>query len=171
MSWVAEQRPEFDMPISEEGSRGIHHDGMDSPRPVDVSAHHALCVHGFRGMGYSPGFVASLGGIIAGLKDSPEDPVRVRVGADAVCRGCASLGAGGCLRYGVGVVRQDARVAERLGVANGEVMSWAQLQARVRDNVQPEDLADLCGGCPWLSYGVCAAGIADLIAGRETPAG
>lgn len=185
-AWMIDGYPGFDGRVSEEGSRGLYHEfplaesGMlsdpaspeiDPARPVDLSAHHALCVHGFRGMGYSPGFVASLGGIIAALRANPGAPVRVRVGADAVCRACPSLGAGGCLRYGMGVVRQDSRVAARLGVAAGEVMPWAELQARVRDHVGPDDLADLCGGCPWLEYGVCAAGISDLVAGRETPAG
>ena len=111
-------------------------------------------------MGYSDGFVASLSGIVARLRDEPGIRVRVRVGSDAVCRACPSLSVGGCMRYGQSVVRQDARVAEVLGVASGDEMPWDDLRARVRDAVAPDDLADLCGGCPWLEYGVCAEGIA-----------
>ena len=66
------------------------------------------------------------------------------------------------MRYGQSVVRQDARVAEVLGVAQGEEMTWDALRARVREAVAPDDLGDLCGGCPWLAYGVCAQGIAEL---------
>ena len=113
-------------------------------------------------MGYSDGFVASLSGIVARLRDEPGIRVRVRVGSDAVCRACPSLSVGGCMRYGQSVVRQDARVAEVLGVASGDEMPWDDLRARVRDAVAPDDLADLCGGCPWLEYGVCAEGIAEL---------
>lgn len=120
-------------------------------------------------MGYSEGFVASLAGIVARLRDDPGVRVRVRVGADAVCRACPSLSAGGCVRYGQGVVRQDARVAGVLGVASGDEMTWADLRARVRTAVAPDDLADLCGNCPWLPYGVCAEGIAGLRAGRPLP--
>ncbi|MCU0280498.1 MAG: DUF1284 domain-containing protein [Acidimicrobiia bacterium] len=138
---------------------------------LELSAHHALCVHGFRGMGYSPGFVAALTATIGRLRESPETPVRVRVGADVVCRACPSLTPGGCARYGRGVVEQDVRVAARLGVAAGEVMPWRALQARVRARVAPDALAVLCAGCPWLGHGVCAEGIADLRAGRPTPAG
>lgn len=133
---------------------------------IELSAHHALCVHGFRGMGYSEGFVASLAGIVARLRDEPGMRVRVRVGSDAVCRACPSLSAGGCMRYGQSVVRQDARVADVLGVESGDEMAWDALRARVRERVAPEDLADLCGGCPWLPYGVCAEGIAELREGR-----
>ncbi len=129
---------------------------------VELSAHHALCVHGFRGMGYSDGFVASLSGIVDRLRDEPGVRVRVRIGSDAVCRACPSLSAGGCMRYGQSVVRQDARVAEVLGVSQGEEMTWDALRARVREAVAPDDLGDLCGGCPWLAYGVCAEGIAEL---------
>jgi uncharacterized protein len=132
---------------------------------VELSAHHALCVHGFRGMGYSEGFVASLSGIVDRLRDEPGVRVRVRIGSDAVCRACPSLSVGGCMRYGQSVVRQDARVAEVLGVSQGEEMTWDALRARVRDAVAPDDLGDLCGGCPWLGYGVCAEGIAELRAG------
>ncbi len=117
-------------------------------------------------MGYSDGFVASLSGIVARLRDEPGIRVRVRVGSDAVCRACPSLSVGGCMRYGQSVVRQDARVAEVLGVASGAEMPWDDLRARVRDAVAPDDLADLCGGCPWLEYGVCAEGIAELREGK-----
>ncbi len=141
-------------------------DGPLTRRPVDISAHHALCVHGFRGMGYSDGFVAALSEVVTTLRDDPETKVRVRIGSDIVCRSCPSLGAGGCLRYGMGVVQQDIRVAEVLGVETGDVMPWADLQQRVRDRVAPDDLAILCEGCPWLEYGVCAQGIADLRAGQ-----
>ncbi len=117
-------------------------------------------------MGYSDGFVASLSGIVARLRDEPGVGVRVRVGSDAVCRACPSLSVGGCMRYGQSVVRQDARVAEVLGVTSGDEMPWDDLRARVRDAVAPDDLADLCGGCPWLEYGVCAEGIAELREGK-----
>lgn len=117
-------------------------------------------------MGYSDGFVASLSGIVARLRDEPGVRVRVRVGSDAVCRACPSLSVGGCTRYGQSVVRQDARVADVLGVASGDEMPWDDLRARVRDAVAPDDLADLCGGCPWLEYGVCAEGIAELREGK-----
>lgn len=137
-------------------------------RPIELSAHHALCVHGFRGMGYSDGFVAALTGIVGRLRDDPDVTVRVRVGSDAVCRACPSLSAGGCMRYGQSVVRQDARVAEALGVESGDEMPWAALQDRVRERVEPGDLADLCGSCPWLQYGVCEAGLRDLRDGRAT---
>jgi len=138
---------------------------------IELSAHHALCVHGFRGMGYSEGFVASLAGIVARLRDEPGIRVRVRVGSDAVCRACPSLSVGGCMRYGQSVVRQDARVARVLGVESGDEMAWDDLRARVRENVAPDDLSDLCGGCPWLPYGVCAEGIAELREGKPLRGG
>lgn len=138
---------------------------------IELSAHHALCVHGFRGMGYSEGFVASLAGIVARLRDEPGIRVRVRVGSDAVCRACPSLSVGGCMRYGQSVVRQDARVARVLGVESGDEMAWDDLRARVRENVAPGDLSDLCGGCPWLPYGVCAEGIAELREGKPLRGG
>ena len=133
---------------------------------MEISAHHALCIHGFRGMGYSDGFVAALHDVVVTLRDEPATPVRVRVGSDTVCRACPSLSAGGCLRYGMGVVEQDARVAQVLGVASGDEMPWADLQEKVRERVAPADLAGLCGSCPWLEYGVCAEGIAALRDGK-----
>lgn len=142
-----------------------------SDRPIELSAHHSLCVHGFRGMGYSDGFVASLAAIVARLRDEPDVRVRVRVGSDAVCRACPSLSIGGCTRYGQGVVRQDARVAGALGVESGQEMPWHELRARVRERVAPDDLADLCGSCPWLRYGVCAEGLAELREGKPLRGG
>lgn len=140
-------------------------------RPVRLSAHHALCVHGFRGMGYSAPFVARMHEITAGLRARPATPVVLTVGADAACAACPSLTPGGCARYGRRVAEQDVRVAGRLGLPLGVPLAWARVQERVRARVAPDDLPGLCGGCPWLGHGVCAAGLADLAAGRPTPAG
>src|SRR5262245_45587367 len=105
------------MNATRDGTRGP---AADAEAPLDLSAHHALCVHGFRGMGYSSGFVAELTRVVARLRDRPEAPVRVAVGADRACRACPSLTPGGCARYGPAVRDHDARVAARLGVAAGE---------------------------------------------------
>ncbi len=140
-------------------------------RPLRLSAHHALCVHGFRGMGYSEPFIARMHEITERLRTRPAAPVVLTVGADAACAACPSLTLGGCARYGRKVTEQDARVAHRLGIAPGEALPWSAVQERVRTRVAPGDLADLCRGCPWLGLGVCAEGLADLAAGRPTPAG
>ncbi|MBE3563088.1 MAG: DUF1284 domain-containing protein [Hydrogenibacillus schlegelii] len=147
---------------------------MDRPvggkAPLVLRAHHLLCIHGFRGMGYSAEFVATMARIVAAMRAPAPLPVRVVRGLDTACLSCPHHGETTCEASPTSeahVLGIDDRVLARLDLVPGRVYEKAELIRRTRERVRPEDLDELCAGCSWLSYGVCQEGIARLRGGAD----
>ena len=85
---------------------------------------------------------------------------------DRLCAACPNLREGDCALHGdgteKGIVAQDRDVLARLGLAAGETVAWKGILDRIRANVGPDDLDDICGTCPWLPLGHCKEGLARL---------
>ncbi|WDT81328.1 MAG: DUF1284 domain-containing protein [Candidatus Manganitrophus sp.] len=95
---------------------------------LTVRAHTLLCLQGFRGEGYSPAFVENMGAIHRRLSTDPKTAVRVIARPDEICSACPHLHPDGCHLKGPGfeaaMNRQDQAVMARLGIAEGEILSW-----------------------------------------------
>ncbi|CAM4053850.1 DUF1284 domain-containing protein [Mesobacillus zeae] len=131
-----------------------------------LRGHHLLCVHGFRGMGYSPGFVRRMAEIVADIRDESKDFYIKTVEAfDDACMACPHQGMEEC-EAGEGsnehVLEMDGRVLRHLGLQHGKSYLKSELILLTAEKVIPDDLDTLCANCSWLSYGVCKKGIADL---------
>ena len=128
---------------------------------MKLRAHNLLCIQGFVGKGYSPEFVANMTAIVGGLGGTTE--VTVVAEPDSLCSACPNLKQSGCTLHGEGtekgIVRQDRDVLARLGLSDGETVTWGEILARIRARVRPDDLDDICGTCPWLPLGHCKAGL------------
>ncbi len=57
---------------------------------------------------------------------------------------------------------RDQRVAESLSLVSGQEIPWGDIEARIIERLNPEDIDRWCASCPWRPYGVCAQGIRDL---------
>lgn len=125
-----------------------------------------LCVHGFRGMGYSPDFVKKMTEIVAAVRDESRTfPIRVMEDLDEACGFCPNRGDGICAASpgsDVHVKQLDRRIMAHIGLTHGETIDKAELVRRTALSVRPEHLDELCRGCSWLSYGVCKEGIRQL---------
>lgn len=140
--------------------------------PTPLRAHNVLCLHGFRGEGYSEAFVERLQAVHARLNDNPSREVRLQAAPDVLCDACPHLAENGCSLGGAGhethMRAQDAEVLRRLGCQDGEVLAWWAVLRLVADSVRGADLPAICTTCPWLSLGWCAEGI-DALAARRAP--
>ena len=72
--------------LSSEGAK----EGRKLRTSIVLRPHHLLCVQGFRGLGYSPQFVATMQRVVATLQDNAV-LVRVEVRADVICQSCPYL--------------------------------------------------------------------------------
>ena len=128
---------------------------------MKLRAHNLLCIQGFVGKGYSPEFVRNMKEIVGGLGGRTE--VTVVAEPDSLCSACPNLKASGCALHGEGtekgIVRQDKDVLARLGLSDGQTVTWGEILARIRARVKPDDLDAICGTCPWLPLGHCKAGL------------
>lgn len=144
--------------------------GSDAPN-LTFRPHHFLCATGFAGHGYSDAFTANMARIVDGrLRASGGDAVRIAVtdAADAICGPCPERRGTGCVKQ-ARIDALDRRHADALGLAPGDVLTWAEAQARIAERVRPESLDRLCAGCAWLPLGLCKAAVARL-RGADAPA-
>jgi hypothetical protein len=145
-------------------------DGTPDDQGADLTfrPHHFLCATGFAGHGYSDAFTANMGAIVDGRLRAPHGgAVRIAVTgeADAICAPCPDRRGAGCVKQAK-IDALDARHAAALGLAPGDVVSWAEAQARIAARIAPGSLDTLCAGCAWLPLGLCKAAVARLRDGR-----
>ncbi|MEH7441287.1 DUF1284 domain-containing protein [Bacillus sp. JJ1122] len=131
-----------------------------------MRGHHLLCVHGFRGMGYSPEFVKKMESIVNDIRDPEQDfYIKVVAAFDDACMSCPHRGLEIC-EAGEGsnehVLSMDGKIIRHLGLEPGSSYLKSCLVQLTAEKVEPEDLDYLCKNCSWLPYGVCKEGIADL---------
>lgn len=138
------------------------------PRPLRYRPHHFLCSLGFEGKGYSPDFTANMSAIVMGrLRAARGAAVEIEVvgWADDICAPCPARRGAGCESQGK-IAALDAAHGRVLGLAPGDRLSWGEALARMR--ALPEGaLAEICGPCQWLAYGMCEAALARLKAAPE----
>ncbi|TMW70670.1 DUF1284 domain-containing protein [Alteribacter natronophilus] len=131
-----------------------------------LRGHHLLCVHGFQGMGYSPGFVKRMDEIVTQIRDEDQDfGIRVLVDLDDACQVCPHNGGTHCAASpgsDAHVKGLDTRAVEHLKLKPGKLYRKSKLVEWTARMVKPDDLDHICRGCSWLSHGVCKAGIEKL---------
>lgn len=126
---------------------------------LDLRAHHLLCLHGFRGLGYGEAFVANMRQVKERLEQEQDSiPVQVHLGPDVICRVCPWLGVGGeCTRAGVS--NRDRAVMAALEIEAGAVRPWHWWVERVALRIPSARFVEICGDCTWFPLGYCQAGI------------
>lgn len=131
-----------------------------------LRGHHLLCVHGFRGMGYSPEFVKKMESIVKDIRDPEQDfYIKVVAAFDDACMSCPHRGLEICEASegsNEHVLSMDGKIIRHLGLEPGESYLKSQLVKLTSEKVEPDDLDYLCKNCSWLQYGVCKEGIAEL---------
>lgn len=131
-----------------------------------LRGHHLLCIHGFRGMGYSDSFVENMQLIVNEIKDMNVDQeIQVLVELDDACRKCPHHGDTICVASEASnnhVTSMDKRVIQHLDLTANNKYKKSEIIKRTKERVHPDDLDHLCKGCSWLSYGVCKEGIDQL---------
>ncbi|MGH7233438.1 MAG: DUF1284 domain-containing protein [Nitrospiraceae bacterium] len=141
---------------------------------MKLRGHTVLCLQGFRGEGYSQGFVENLAAIHRQLSASPEQEVEVIDVPDAVCAACPHRALSGCTvnheHSEVEMQAQDRHVLALLGLQSGSIVPWREILDRIRTNLTGDSLPGICGQCRWLPLGYCREGIDRLRShGESTP--
>ncbi len=135
----------------------------DLPDPIPLRAHDVLCFQGFRGKGYSEAFVQRMRALAEAFAADPGRRVRLEARPASLCAACPHGGEAGCTLGGEGheahMAAQDRTVLARLGWAEGTIVPWEEILARIRAKVQGADLPSVCTTCPWLPLGWCAEGV------------
>lgn len=124
---------------------------------LQLRGHHLFCLIGFRGMGYSEEYADNMKAVHAQLRDEPHTPFQLVAGADDLCAKFPCDKPYHC--DAERVAQQDAAFLHKLDVQVGDVLTWHDVEQRVRAMVTPAVIAEVCFDCQWREYGVCEEGI------------
>lgn len=118
---------------------------------VSLRPHHGLCLGFFEGKGYSGEFSRNMAAVLASL--TPETPVRLVEGHDAVCACCPN-------RFSPcpNAPDYDRRVLELCGLEPGQALTWGAFREAVHSQILlPGRLSAVCSSCRWaaLCQGKC----------------
>jgi len=121
---------------------------------IRLRGHHLICLHFYRGEGYSREFVENLESVMRRVTEGEE--IKVVEGADDICRACPALQEEKCVATpgaDIEIREMDAEAAAHLGVEVGSKVLWQEMKAKVMATPK-EWLAAFCEGCDWEE--VCA---------------
>ncbi len=116
---------------------------------IRLRGHHLICLHFFRGEGYSKRFVVNLGGIIKSLEKGVK--TKVIEGADAVCDYCPHLKRKICV-YEPGAEEEikslDKMALKLLNAKKGDALLWGGIKRKL-PKILPKWREFACLGCNW----------------------
>lgn len=132
---------------------------------LTLRAHHLLCLHGFRGMGYSDGFVENMAAVRDRLRAPQAPEIVVTDAPDDICASCPHQTAHTCDKEIedalIHATELDRRVLEWLGISTGQRFLRDELLALLLAKITPEDVAIICNGCQWQPFEYCSEGLRD----------
>jgi hypothetical protein len=116
--------------------------------------HHFLCTLGFEGKGYSPGFVKNYIQVKEALQNNEELPIHVISHLDSVCSACPH-NQGSICDTEEKIRALDDRHSQVLGLAPGDILTWAAAKQRIKDKMTLAAFHEACKGCQWKPLGIC----------------
>ena len=117
--------------------------------PIKLRGHHLICLHFFKGEGYSPEFVKNLGEILR--RAEAGDEIEVCSGADNVCKMCPYLRREKCLYdedADAEMREMDRRAMKLLRLKINERVKWTEIGKKIPE-IFKEWSEEYCKECDW----------------------
>lgn len=123
---------------------------------ITFRPHHFLCSLGYKGLGYSPKFVANYNNIIKTIRTDENTPIQVVIGFDNICKSCPNQEAktNACVVENK-ISQLDQAHLAILGLSPGEIITWKKAQERIKNNFSLEKFHEACEPCEWKKLGIC----------------
>lgn len=122
-----------------------------------------MCTLGFRGKGYSVGFVKNYKKIVQTLIANEDTRIEVVEYMDDVCTACPNKIDEIVCKTQDKITKLDIAHSKTLKLKSGEIMSWRQAKANIKKHMSIENFHRACQGCSWKKYGVCEQSLKDLL--------
>jgi TolA-binding protein len=135
---------------------------MESNREaVQLRIHHLMCVHGFKGKGYSPTFVSNFWKVIDRLGNDKATVELVAGTEDEICKPCPNNLGTTCTEE-TRIQKLDQAYAKTLSVKSGDTMTWTAAKTRIAEKVSDDAFESNCEPCAWKRLGYCKEALAKL---------
>lgn len=116
---------------------------------MKLRGHHLICLHFYRGEGYSPDYIEHLCNVVKRAEEG--EVIEVSFGADDVCQACPYLKDGQCAhKEGADSEIQalDKNAFNYLGINPGDHVVWSELRRKVL-TASKGWFDSFCSGCDW----------------------
>ena len=121
---------------------------------MDLRPHHLLCTQGYSGKGYSDEFVENMNRVTEKLRGSEPVTVHLTCSTDVLCADCPNMLGTDLCSTNEKVKRYDRKVMEYFQLEEKDYI-YQELVERIREEMTPEMLADICDGCSWYPVSAC----------------
>lgn len=114
-----------------------------------LRGHHLICLHFFRGQGYSPEFIINLSLILKKTEDGKR--IEAVSGPDDVCNICPHLKGGKCLftQEAEREIRQmDSKAFGLLELMGGDIVQWPDIRKKIPFLFRSWS-EEFCKACNW----------------------
>ncbi len=118
---------------------------------MKLRGHHLVCLHFYRGEGYSPEYVEHLWKVVKRAENG--EKIEVISGADDVCQVCPYLKDEHCGHKDEAdeeIRKLDQRALDFLKVNLGDHVAWEDLRKKVL-SAPKSWFESFCGGCDWFA--------------------
>ena len=129
---------------------------------IKFRPHHFMCTVGFKGKGYSLGFIKNYKKIVARLNSNEDTLIQVVENMDSICSPCPNKIDDVLCKHQEKINNLDNSHAKALKLKIGEVMSWKDAKKRIKKHMTIEKFNQACSGCQWKKYGVCEQSLKEL---------
>jgi hypothetical protein len=129
-----------------------------------LRGHHLFCLLGYRGMGYSEDYVENMTRLHQSLRKNPKTLIELVMGPDQLCEKYPNSGEYHCQNDNI--YERDAAILEKMELKIGQILTWEDIESRIKSHVTRLDLQVVCETCSWRSYGVCEEGIQAILEGK-----
>jgi uncharacterized protein len=121
-----------------------------------------MCTIGFRGKGYSPGFIRNYKNIVAQLNQNENRLIEVVQYMDDICSVCPNKIDSITCTSQEKISKLDQNHSTILNLKPGDIISWKDAKELVKKNMSIEKFHSACDGCSWKDYGICESALAKL---------
>lgn len=121
---------------------------------MDLRPHHLLCTQGYSGKGYSEGFVENMNRITRKLRSGEPVTIHLTCSTDDLCGSCPNMLGTDLCSTNEKVKRFDRKVMEYFRLEEKDYI-YQELVERIRTEMTPGMLEDICDGCSWYPVSAC----------------
>ena len=125
---------------------------------IKLRPHHLLCTQGYSGKGYSSTFVKNMNAVVSKLRGGEPGKIQLIFSTDDLCGSCPHMMGTDTCNTNEKVKRFDRKVVEYFHLEEKEYI-YQELVEKIRKEITPEILADICDGCGWYPVSACRKNI------------
>lgn len=128
---------------------------------IKLRPHHLLCTQGYSGKGYSEEFVENMNQITRELRSGRPVKIQLVFFTDDLCTCCPHKLDEDVCDTNEKVKRFDRKMIEYFHLEEKEYI-YQEIVEKIRREITPEILADICDGCGWYPVSDCREKILHL---------